>query len=71
MHDEPVQLDEAIHSSGDIVMMTNCFALMGSMGWLGWLMPLAVLSLLGLGIAALLKYLFASNPTPPRNGANP
>lgn len=51
-------------------MMTDCFALMGSMGWLGWLMPLAVLSLLGLGIAALLKYLFASNPTPPRNGAN-
>ncbi|QOR37056.1 hypothetical protein HNO52_06355 [Billgrantia diversa] len=51
-------------------MMTNCFALMGSMGWLGWLMPLAVLSLLGLGVAALLKYLFASNHTVFRNGAN-
>ncbi|MCE9663502.1 hypothetical protein LY622_08590 [Halomonas sp. M5N1S17] len=41
-------------------MMTNCLALMGNMSWLGWLMPLAVLSLLGLGIAALLKYLLTS-----------
>ncbi|MGR2739118.1 hypothetical protein ACUY1T_11785 [Billgrantia sp. Q4P2] len=41
-------------------MMTDCLALMGHMSWLGWLMPLAVLALLGLGIAALLKYLFSS-----------
>ena len=42
------------------MMTTDCFALMGSMGWMGWLMPLAVLLLLGLGIAALAKYLFTS-----------
>ncbi|MDX1465519.1 MAG: hypothetical protein R3215_07455 [Halomonas sp.] len=42
------------------MMTTDCFALMGSMGWIGWLMPLAVLLLLGLGIAALAKYLFTS-----------
>ncbi|MBW6392475.1 hypothetical protein [Billgrantia antri] len=41
-------------------MTTDCLALMGHMSWLGWLMPLAVLTLLGLGIAALLKYLFTS-----------
>ena len=42
----------------------DCFALMGSMGWmgwLGWLMPLSVMFLLGLGIAALAKYLFTSH----------
>ncbi|MGQ4877667.1 hypothetical protein ACOJCM_03735 [Billgrantia sp. LNSP4103-1] len=44
-------------------MMTNCLALMGNMSWLGWLMPLTVLSLLGLGIAALIKYLFTSTRT--------
>jgi len=38
----------------------DCFALMGSMGWMGWLMPLSVILLLGLGIAALVKYLFTS-----------
>lgn len=38
----------------------DCFALMGSMGWMGWLMPLSVLLLLGLGIIALVKYLFTS-----------
>ncbi|MBZ5877806.1 MULTISPECIES: hypothetical protein [Halomonadaceae] len=38
----------------------DCFALMGSMGWMGWLMPLTVMLLLGLGIAALAKYLFTS-----------
>lgn len=38
----------------------DCFAMMSSMGWMGWLMPLSVLVLLGLGIAALVKYLFAS-----------
>ncbi|SFT91200.1 hypothetical protein [Halomonas saccharevitans] len=42
------------------MMTTDCFALMGSMGWIGWLMPLAVLLLLGLGIASLAKYLFSS-----------
>jgi len=42
-------------------MMSNeCFALMGSMGWIGWLMPLTFILLLGLGIAALVKYLFTS-----------
>lgn len=46
------------------MMTTDCFALMGSMGWMGWLMPLAVLLLLGLGIAALVKYLFTSRHTP-------
>ncbi|MGR4069109.1 hypothetical protein OCT51_06955 [Halomonas sp. LR3S48] len=51
-------------------MMTDCFALMGSMGWLGWLMPLAALSLLGLGIAALLKYLLFSSSSTPRHGAD-
>lgn len=50
-------------------MMTNCLALMGNMSWLGWLIPLAVLSLLGLGIAALLKYLFTS--AKPTTGARP
>lgn len=50
-------------------MMTNCLALMGHMSWLGWLMPLAVLSLLGLSIAALLKYLFTS--VKPATGARP
>ncbi|MCE8016006.1 hypothetical protein HOP62_07945 [Halomonas sp. MCCC 1A17488] len=48
-------------------MTTDCLALMGHMSWLGWLMPLAVLTLLGLGIAALLKYLFTS--TKPSTGA--
>lgn len=42
-------------------MFTDCFATMGHMGALGWLMPLAVLLLLGLGIAALIKYLFTSH----------
>ncbi|MDR5868075.1 hypothetical protein [Halomonas koreensis] len=42
-------------------MFTDCFATMGHMGVLGWLMPLAVLLLLGLGIAALIKYLLTSN----------
>lgn len=40
-------------------MMTQCAALMGP---LGWIMPFAMLSLLGLGIAALAKYLFTSRP---------
>ncbi|MGK0547781.1 hypothetical protein ACSEE7_19990 [Halomonas cupida] len=35
----------------------DCFALMGSMGWL---MHLSVMLLVGLGIAALAKYLFIS-----------
>ncbi|MFP4262211.1 MAG: hypothetical protein ACOC0M_04325 [Halomonas sp.] len=38
----------------------ECFALMGAMGPMGWLMPLAGLLLLGLGIAALVKYLFTA-----------
>ncbi|MDR9438713.1 MAG: hypothetical protein RI841_04330 [Halomonas sp.] len=42
------------------MLTTDCFALMGSMGWMGWLMPLAVLLLLGLGIASLVKYLASS-----------
>lgn len=42
------------------MMSTDCFALMGSMGWIGWLMPLAFMLLLGLGIAALAKYVFTS-----------
>ncbi|WP_192034651.1 hypothetical protein [Halomonas sp. YLGW01] len=42
-------------------MFTDCFTTMGHMGWLGWLMPLAVLLLLSLSIAALIKYLFTSN----------
>lgn len=42
-------------------MFSNeCFALMGSMSWMGWLMPLAFMLLLGLGIAALAKYVFTS-----------
>ncbi|MBE0487969.1 MAG: hypothetical protein IBX53_02730 [Halomonas sp.] len=44
-------------------MLNNCLALMGNLSWLGWLMPVAMLSLLGLGIAALTKYLFTSRPT--------
>ncbi|EWH03916.1 hypothetical protein [Halomonas sp. BC04] len=51
-------------------MMTNCLALMGNMSWLGWLMPLAVLTLLGLGIAALGKYLFTSTKPKPTSGAH-
>ncbi|HSP58522.1 MAG TPA: hypothetical protein VLO12_09500 [Halomonas sp.] len=46
------------------MMTTDCFALMGSMGWMGWLMPLAVLLLLGLGIASLIKYLVTSRHSP-------
>ena len=38
----------------------ECFALIGAMGWMGWLMPLSVMLLFGLGIAALVKYLFIS-----------
>ncbi len=49
-------------------MMNHCLALMGNMSWLGWLMPLAILSLLGLGIVALLKYLFTS--AKPATGAS-
>ena len=41
-------------------MMTQCAALMGP---LGWVMPLAMMLLLGLGIAALAKSLFPSRPT--------
>jgi len=45
-------------------MFSNeCFALMGSMGWMGWLMPLTITLFLGLGIAALVKYLFTSRHT--------
>ncbi|WP_431023588.1 hypothetical protein [Halomonas sp. H5] len=43
------------------MMNADCFALMGAMGWWAWLMPLAFLLLLGLGIAALVKYLFLSH----------
>jgi hypothetical protein len=41
-------------------MIAQCTALMGS---LGWVMPIAMLTLLGLGIAALAKYLFTSPRT--------
>jgi hypothetical protein len=41
-------------------MIAQCTALMGS---LGWVMPIAMLALLGLGIAALAKYLFTSPRT--------
>ena len=41
-------------------MTAQCTALMGS---LGWIMPIAMLTLLGLGIAALTKYLFTSRST--------
>ncbi|ERS81966.1 hypothetical protein FIU83_10820 [Halomonas sp. THAF5a] len=45
-------------------MFSNeCFAFMDSMSWMGWLMPLTVTLLLGLGIAALVKYLFVSRHT--------
>ncbi|GEK46812.1 hypothetical protein HPA02_10950 [Bisbaumannia pacifica] len=44
-----------------VMMNADCFALMGAMGWWAWLMPLAFLLLLGLGIAALVKYLFQSH----------
>lgn len=39
------------------MVANDCFALMGSMGWL---MPLSAMLLLGLGTAALVKYLFTS-----------
>ncbi|MYL24323.1 hypothetical protein GLV89_11105 [Halomonas alkaliantarctica] len=45
-------------------MLNNCFALMGSLPWLGWIMPITMLALLGLGIAALAKYLFTSRNVP-------
>ena len=41
-------------------MTAQCIALMGS---LGWVMPIAMLTLFGLGIAALAKYLFTSRHT--------
>ncbi|WP_290793875.1 hypothetical protein [Halomonas sp.] len=44
-------------------MLNHCTALMGSMPWFGWIMPVAMLTLLGLGIAALAKYLFTSSRT--------
>jgi len=40
------------------MMTPDCLALMGTTGWL---MPLAFLLLLGLGIAALVKYLVSSS----------
>lgn len=40
--------------------MSTCFA---QMGLLGTIMPIAMLTLLGLGIAALLKYLLTSRTT--------
>lgn len=40
--------------------MSTCLAQMGS---LGAIMPIAMLTLLGLGIAALAKYLFVSHRT--------
>ena len=42
-------------------MMTTCVA---QMGFLGTIMPIAMLTLLGLGIAALVKYLFTSRTAP-------
>ena len=42
-------------------MLNHCITLMGNLPWLGWIMPVAMLSLLGLGIAALAKYLFTSS----------
>ncbi|WP_416138575.1 hypothetical protein ACM26W_19295 [Halomonas sp. HK25] len=44
-------------------MLNTCLALMGSLPWLGWIMPITMLTLLGLGIAALAKYLFVSPRT--------
>lgn len=44
-------------------MIAHCTALMGNLPWLGWIMPVAMLSLLGLGIAALTKYLYSSSRT--------
>lgn len=41
-------------------MIAHCTALMGS---LGWIMPVGMLTLLGLGIAALAKYLFTPRHT--------
>jgi len=44
-------------------MLNTCLALMGNLPWLAWAMPIAMLTLLGLGIAALAKYLFTSPRT--------
>ncbi|MGE6608590.1 MULTISPECIES: hypothetical protein [Halomonas] len=44
-------------------MIAHCTALMGNLPWLAWVMPIAMLTLLGLGIAALAKYLFTSPRT--------
>ncbi|MCG6657465.1 hypothetical protein HOP52_06760 [Halomonas campisalis] len=41
-------------------MLSTCLA---QMGFLGSIMPIAMLTLLGLGIAALAKYLFTSRHT--------
>ena len=41
-------------------MMTQCAALMGPVGWV---MPVAMMLLLGLGIASLTKYLFTPRST--------
>lgn len=39
------------------MMNGDCLGFMGSMGGLGWIMPLAMLILIGLACAALIKYL--------------
>jgi hypothetical protein len=41
----------------------DCSMMMGSMGWLMPVVGIAFLALLGLGIAALVKYLFSSQKT--------
>lgn len=40
------------------MMLTECLAWMSSVGWFGWLMPLSMLLLVGLLVAALVKFLF-------------
>lgn len=43
-----------------MMMNGECLAFMSSMGWFGWLMPLTFALLVGLGITALVKYIFMS-----------
>lgn len=45
------------------MMLTECLAWMSSVGWPGWLMPLSMLLLVGLLVAALVKFLFFNRGT--------
>lgn len=42
------------------IMLENCSMMTGSMGWIMPLFGIALVALLGLGVASLIKYLFTA-----------